>query len=173
MNENFSDLVSLAEKINVEISSMKNWFDEIPQLVAIGDGIRFIRVNVMFEKVLGWKPEEIIKMQWVSLMHPDDIGPTFNVVAPDGHPLLNFFNRYKKKNGDYIWLQWNVSPLTGGETYICATPHFEDSPLRDWLKQLENERHNNPQKGDYGHIIEAYQAFDLISNSNSKDKGIK
>lgn len=164
MNGDFNKLVSLAEKINLELSSMRHWFDEIPQLVAIGDGIRFLRVNKMFKEILGWEPEEIIQMQWVSLMHPDDIGPTLNVIAPDGYPLLNFFNRYKTKNGNYVWLQWNVSPMTCGEVYICATPHLDDSPLCDWLRQLEKERHENPTKEDYDHIIDEYNAHDLFGD---------
>lgn len=158
----FNKLVSLAEKINLELSSMRNWFDEIPQLVAIGDGIRFVRVNKMFKEILGWEPEEIIQMQWVSLMHPDDIHPTLSALMPDGHPILNLFNRYKTKDGKYIWLQWNVSPLLGGEVYICATPHLDDSPLHNWLSDLEKERRDNPEKTDYDHIIDAYDAHDLF-----------
>lgn len=154
-NFKMGPLLDMAEKINCEILSMKHWFDEIPQLVAIGDGVRFVRVNKRFQAVLGWAPDEIVQMQWISLMHPDDLQPTLDIIDPNGSPLLNFFNRYRTKAGAYVWLQWSVSPMNQfGEVYISATPHYEDSPFAEWLKELEEERHHNPNKEDMSKIEE-------------------
>ncbi len=155
-NFKMGPLLDMAEKINCEILSMKHWFDEIPQLVAIGDGVRFVRVNKMFQKILGWTPDEIVQMQWISLMHPDDIQPTLDIIDPvGGGGLLNLFNRYRTKCGSYVWLQWSVSPMNRfGEVHISATPHYEDSPFAEWLKELGEERHHNPEKGNLSKIEE-------------------
>ena len=130
----------MAQKINNDILSMKHWFDEIPQLVAIGDGSRFIKVNKMFESILGWTPEEITKLEWLSLVHPDDFEPTVNEYYASGGCLLNFFNRYRKIDGSYVWLQWTISKLKYGEVYASAIPHLEDSFLRNYFIKLSRER---------------------------------
>lgn len=153
LKETHSNLLHMAQKINSEILSMKHWFDEIPQLVAIGDGVRFVRVNKMFEQVLGWTPDEIVKMQWISLAHPDDIEPTLEAFTRKGNAILSFFNRYRTKEGDYIWLQWTISPLRHGETYISAIPHYESSAFKDFLSKLSNER-NSIKSLDFDDLIE-------------------
>lgn len=138
--ENHSKLLLMAKKVNSEILSMKYWFDEIPHLVAIGDGFKFLKVNKMFEKVLGWAPDEIIKMQWISLVHPDDIEITINLFSSEDVPLTNFFNRYRTKEGQYIWIQWMLSPIKNGQIYISGLPHYENSPLLKFIKTIELER---------------------------------
>jgi PAS domain S-box-containing protein len=80
--------------------------------VAGTDGY-FRHVNPAFERVLGYSRKELLSRPFVELVHPDDIGDTSEQVAKlaRGHHVIDFANRYVKKNGELCWLAWRAAPL--------------------------------------------------------------
>jgi PAS domain S-box-containing protein len=80
------------------------------------DGV-ILAVNDSWEKVLGWRPEEIRGRSFTELLHPDDIARTLEVyrrlAAGAGAPRRldqadgdSLENRYRHKDGSYRWLAW-------------------------------------------------------------------
>ena len=67
-------------------------------------------VSPTFEKLLGWSPGEIEDTAWTTLVHPDDrdvsVKESLDLIA--GGRTHSFQNRYRHKNGHYVWLQWNA-----------------------------------------------------------------
>ena len=65
--------------------------------------------------MLGWTEEEVASMSIFELLHPDDVERTregFNLTQ-QGHPAIQFPNRYRCKDGGYRWISWVGVPEDG------------------------------------------------------------
>lgn len=73
---------------------------------------RFLRLNPEWEKVLGYKLEELEGMRFLDLVHPYDLDATLQAIADlaDQREILNFENRYRCKDGSYRWIEWRSIP---------------------------------------------------------------
>ncbi len=69
-------------------------------------------INSSFNKVLGYSQNELATRPFIDFVHPDDIEST--MLAYDqlksGVTVIHFVNRYRKKSGEYIWLDWTATP---------------------------------------------------------------
>ncbi|MGB5918515.1 ATP-binding protein [Arcobacter sp.] len=98
---------------NVETNFSK--FFELPInifLIADFKG-NILQVNSGWDKILGYKADEIVNTNYLSLVHPHDIDKTLVAMKEleEGHDLLFFENRYKHKNGSYRTLAWSANTL--------------------------------------------------------------
>lgn len=82
-------------------------------MIGIAKGDRFISVNPAFGKILGYTEDELLSISFLDLIHKDDIEPTRLELEKtySGKSVINFVNRYKNKDGHYIWIEWNAIPL--------------------------------------------------------------
>jgi PAS domain S-box-containing protein len=69
----------------------------------------FKTVNPAFSKTLGYTEQELLSRPFVEFTHPDDARKTSEEMAHliAGGNTFSFENRYKNKNGKWIWLSWN------------------------------------------------------------------
>lgn len=88
--------------------------------VANTDG-KFLKVNKEFEKVLGYKVEELEGKDFLSLIHEDDIPATLEEIKTlkDQNSVEGFVNRYRSKHGSYRYLEWYAHP-NGSNIYASA-----------------------------------------------------
>ncbi|PVA10495.1 PAS domain-containing sensor histidine kinase [Pelagivirga sediminicola] len=73
---------------------------------------RFVETNPAWLRVLGYTEAELENCHFIDLIHPDDMMRTqlnFDRVSA-GLPVLNFVNRYRRKDGDYEWISWHSVP---------------------------------------------------------------
>ena len=84
--------------------------------IAGSDGF-FKRVNPAFSIVLGWTEAELLGKPFLDFVHPDDVAATLELVERlgQGEQVVNFENRYRKRDGGQVVLLWSVSadPDTG------------------------------------------------------------
>ncbi len=107
---------------------------------------RFLWVSPGWVEVLGWTEAELNGRAFIELVHPDDVQRT----SDEGRAFQNrsytvelFENRYRTKQGQYRWLQWNAMRV--GEEILCRVrdvtdrKQSEDSALERlrWLKMAE------------------------------------
>ena len=88
-------------------------FNLSSDLIAVADfGGRFKRVNPAFERTLGYSSDELRSRPYVEFVHPDDRSPTLRVTdeLAHGHDVVEFENRYLRKDGAIRWLQWSARP---------------------------------------------------------------
>nr|WP_245215027.1 PAS domain S-box protein [Pararoseomonas indoligenes] len=73
---------------------------------------RIEAVNPAWTTLLGWGTNELLGGDFMSLVHPDDVGSTLAEVGKlaDGLKTLRFENRYRHKDGSYRWLSWTAVP---------------------------------------------------------------
>lgn len=93
-----------------------------PDLLAVlEEDFRFETTNPAWRQVLGWTDEELCTLSYFDLVHPDDAQLTqvaFGALALN-QPVLNFENRYRRKDGSYRWLSWVAVP-DSGKMYCSA-----------------------------------------------------
>jgi PAS domain S-box-containing protein len=75
----------------------------------------FKRLNPAWEKTLGWSRDELLQQSFYSLIHPDDVAKTEEIIRliASGHTVTMFENRYRCRDGSYRWLLWGSSPDIG------------------------------------------------------------
>ena len=80
----------------------------------------FRRTNPAWQTVLGWQPDEIESRNFSEFLHPDDAEGSLQAFEDlkQGKPALHFENRFRHKDGHYIWLSWNAIPDSG--IYYCT-----------------------------------------------------
>ncbi|AWJ85967.1 hybrid sensor histidine kinase/response regulator (plasmid) [Azospirillum sp. TSH58] len=80
-------------------------------LVARFDG-SISAVNPAWTSLLGWSEEELAAHSFFDFVHPDDLERTRAEAARlgAGHTTPRFENRYRHKDGRYLWLSWVAVP---------------------------------------------------------------
>jgi PAS domain S-box-containing protein len=128
---NFENILQeLNEQIGIELQQKKTdfelnqFFELVPDLMCIAgiDGY-FKKINPAFKKLLGYTERELLEKPISYFVHPDDVSATQEIikVIAKGEPAINFENRYRCKNGSYVWLAWNTTPsLREGIMYATA-----------------------------------------------------
>jgi len=97
------------DKNNFE--SLSRYIDMLLDAICVVDaeGL-FVYVSAGAERIFGYKPEEMIGMQMLDMLHPDDRDKTLAVVAEIklGHARVDFENRYIRKDGQTVNLLWSA-----------------------------------------------------------------
>ncbi len=89
--------------------------DEVDLLLdaffAVGEDSTIHYASLGAEKVLGYKPEELIGKKMLELVHPDDLHKTSISIDEVMHKkeLMDFDNRYIRKDGQVVHLLWSTS----------------------------------------------------------------
>ena len=118
---------------------LKSFFDITTDLMCIvtTEG-KYISINKAFKKELGYSSEELFAGQVRQFMHPDDIPGMLIVLEQlaQGKTIFNYENRYRKKNGEYIWVSWqSTANLTEGLLYATGRNITQERYERELLQQ--------------------------------------
>ncbi|MEL6526167.1 MAG: GAF domain-containing protein, partial [Chloroflexota bacterium] len=72
----------------------------------------FVQLNDAWSDTLGWTREELMAEPFVSFVHPDDVDATLAEAGKlaEGASVVEFTNRYRKKDGEYLWISWKSVP---------------------------------------------------------------
>lgn len=90
---------------------LKNVLDLLLDAICIVDvEDRFVFVSAAFERIFGYKPEEVVGTRMLDLVFPEDRKKTGNVIAQvmNGQPKPHFENRYVHKDGHVINIMWSA-----------------------------------------------------------------
>ena len=104
--------------------------------IASMDGY-FVRLSPEFER-LGYSREELCSRPFIEFVHPQDREATLQEVAKlaGGRPTVAFENRYRCKDGSYLWLHWCASPDPSGALYAVAHDVTERQRAMTRLKRV-------------------------------------
>ena len=94
------------------ITNFDFYFKQSLDLVCLAgtDGF-FKEINPAFIKILGYTKEELMSFPFLSLVHPADIEKSNAELKQLGQGIssLHFENRFLKKNGEIVYIQWTTS----------------------------------------------------------------
>lgn len=80
-------------------------------------------VNPRFKSALGYSEEELFGTPLFDFLHPDDVPAAIQEVEKlkSGAITTSFINRFRKKDGDYLWLDMHITPNpVTGRRYAIA-----------------------------------------------------
>ncbi len=119
-------------------------------LVHIGFDGCFKQVSPSFERILGWRREDVISKPFLNFLHPDDCQRSAAEAKANetGKDTVLFINRYRCKDGSDKWISWNSHPIiekqivVGIGREITERKKAEDSLRRanETLEERVNKR---------------------------------
>lgn len=122
------------EKIRQQQEDLHHFFESSQDFLCVAgpDGY-FKKVNSTFERKLGYTTYELKSHPFLEFVHPDDLLGTLRDLAhlSEKLPTTSFINRFRKKDGSYLWLSWHSAQIPDGRLYSIA---------RDVTQQLEMEK---------------------------------
>ncbi len=91
-------------------------FDQSPFGIALIDSHsgHFFEVNKCFAKIAGRPVEEMTKLNWMDITHPDDLQADLDNMAQMNAGEINGYQmekRYLRPDGGIVWISMTISPL--------------------------------------------------------------
>lgn len=101
----------------------------------------FVSMSPAVEKILGYRVDEIVGMEFIKFVHPEDEEETIAEATKvmEGKPVTNFVNRYRKKDGGYAYISWSSIWSEENQLIYGIAKDVTEAKLRD-LKDRENEK---------------------------------
>lgn len=124
---------------------MDRFFNLTPDLMAVADtNGYFVKVNDKWVNETGYTEEELTTTPFISFVFENDKRYTIKTFKAliQGKGLSNFFNRYIKKSGEILALEWSASH-DPNEKLVYATARI-----------LTNEKHLTDIKGRVADVLE-------------------
>ncbi|OAB25637.1 PAS domain S-box-containing protein [Flavobacterium fryxellicola] len=92
---------------SLKISNM--FFNMAFDILTVAKDGHFIKINEAFTKTLGYNQDEMDKIKFIDLIHPDDKQMATEVLEKHykGKSIVNFRTRFLCEDGSYKWLDWN------------------------------------------------------------------
>lgn len=105
-----------------------DFFEDNNSLLAIaGKDGKFLRLNDKWKTVLGHSIEDMLSHPWLYYVHPEDMQATIDEMSKvtEGVETINFINRFRRTDGQYVKFSWNAKPVNGGEKWHCTVRILE------------------------------------------------
>lgn len=115
-------------------------FDGSADLMCVRDMQgRLIRVNRAWQDTLGLPVEEVVDTPLLPLIHPADVPPTILHMgqADRGCTVVNFVNRYRRRDGSYRYMEWRAQRL--GEVILGRARDITALRLREGELELARQ----------------------------------
>jgi serine/threonine-protein kinase len=103
----------------------------------------FCRLNDNFTRALGYTTKELTSQPFIEFVHPDDRPETLSELSrlAMGEPAIQFKNRYRHRDGHYIWLEWTARAIISeGMIYAVARDISERVRFESEKIRMESER---------------------------------
>lgn len=113
----------------------------IDLLCVIGPDASIKNANSAWCDTFGYSLEELIGKNCYEFLHPDDLNASRDITieARDRQvQILNYINRFRHKNGEYRFLEWQCQP-SGNNTY-CTVRDITDLKIAEEKLQQEQNR---------------------------------
>ena len=108
-------------------------------MIGIANNGRFLTINPAGTVILGYNEQELLALNFLDLIHPDDLQKSKEErdKVVNGQQSTFFMNRYRCKNGDYKWLEWNTT-FKDGKTFFIARDVSTFIKEQEQLRLLES-----------------------------------
>ncbi len=111
----------------------------IDMIGIVGKDGYFKTINPAFERTLGYSIDEILTTPFIDFIHPDDREMTFKKVEDlETLKTVSLVNRGRRKNGEYVWLEWHVV-LHGDMVFTNTRDMTERMRAEQEILQLNQE----------------------------------
>lgn len=121
--------------------AMELFFELSPDLLCLIDYEgRFLRVSTSWTAFLGYEPDALIDAPLLDFCHSDDSAATLLALERlrGGERVIDFSHRFRKANGDFVWLSWNAAS-SPDRTLLIGAAH-DLSAQMETIHRLERAR---------------------------------
>ncbi len=103
-------------------------FSEAPLGIAVVDSYtgRMLAVNRQFAEIAARPAEELTRIDWMSITHPDDVAEDQRNMSLLNAGTISRFHmrkRYRRPDGSYVWISMTVAPIREPgrphEAHVC------------------------------------------------------
>lgn len=158
------------QKENEESLKMANMFFNMSfDILTVAKGEHFIKINPALTKTLGYNQDDMNRIKFMDLIHPDDLKTATEVLAKhlEGNPVVNFRTRFLCKDGSYKWLDWNSNiDMKQGLFYSVGRDVTEVVQLEMEREIATNELYQDEEKLRL--IVENIGEGIIVANANKK-----
>ena len=130
-------LDTLREQANASEQKFRMVFDSAGIGISLNTNGMLTETNEAFQQMLGYSGEELARMHYDQITHPDDVQPDRDAaaeVAAGRRSTFKLEKRYLRRDGSPFWVRVTVTPASDGTFDIGI---IEDISER---KRLEEER---------------------------------
>jgi PAS domain S-box-containing protein len=116
---------------------------------------RFLRLNPAWERVLGYRREEVVGRHFIDFVHPDDVGATREAIGElaRGNDIIDFINRYRARDGSWRWIEWRSTPFRGRRIYAAARDITEKRMAEEErMRTLDLLKRHNRELQDFAFV---------------------
>jgi PAS domain S-box-containing protein len=139
------ELAAVENRLEVE-TKRNRFFTLALDLLAIADfDGRFLQINPVWEKTLGYSQDELKAKSGLDFIHPEDRPAMAEQLERlrQGNMTTYFEGRYRCKDGSWRWLGWTASPFVSERLiYIFArdvtTRKEHEAAIHELNNQLED-----------------------------------
>src|ERR687894_201522 len=120
------------------------------------------RVNPAFEETLGYSSRELLAKPFIEFVHPEDRAATMRELEGLGRGVrtIYFENRYLRKDGSQVWLEWKAVPAVE-EDLIFAT-------ARDVTERKRAEEETRQERDFSSTLIDTVGALVCVFDSEGR-----
>lgn len=109
-------------------------------MTIIDDDSRFIKVNGMWIKILGWSEKELLSMRYEEIVYEEDLPDIIeNIEKLKLKEDLNegrFTHRFKCKDGSIKWIDWNSKYIREKDVYIVTGKDITEQKLAEERNEM-------------------------------------
>jgi PAS domain S-box-containing protein len=123
-------------------SRLRRFWDVSRDLFAIvsrKDGVPLFINEDAWREVLGYPPDRILGKRLTDLEHPDDRERTHALRAPldEGRSVFGVESRFKRADGAWVWLSWNVVAEGDDQDFAIARDISEEKARAAHAEQAQ------------------------------------
>lgn len=102
----------------------------------------FLSASAACKNILGYEPEELIGKSAWSIIHPDDLHRSMDTSGKvvNGWDATNFENRYRTREGNYVWLHWSAKWDAREKVSYCVARNVTEKKQSEALLQNREKR---------------------------------
>lgn len=150
----YSELEKTKLAITESEARFKTIFTGAPLGIALIDSFsgQIYEVNPTFAQIAGRTVDEMTRIDWMQITHPDDVQEDLDNMALLNSGKINGFQmekRYLRPNGTYVWIQMTIAPLKietySKRTHLCMIEDIsERKSVETTLRKLSQAVEQSP-----------------------------
>jgi PAS domain S-box-containing protein len=121
--------------------SAEKFFNMSYDMLAVGKGDYFVKVNPAFTRTLGYDQKDMDHKTFLSFTHPEDTQASIDAInkLKKGESLISLRARARCKDGSYKWLDWTSTiDIATGDMFAVARDVTKLVEFEESLKMTDS-----------------------------------